>query len=106
MWPYFKTGTDVAQNLIDDFFSNFECQTEDLPIGRVLSEKKFGVTGLLSEKQKLCVQNLTKERKQSPVVILQQTIFYSIFIPCLWIRIICRSDQGAQFMNFPSQILF
>ena len=57
MWPYFKTGTDVAQNLIDDFFSNFECQTEDLPIGRVLSEKKFGVTGLLSEKtEALCAE--------------------------------------------------
>ena len=57
MWPYFKTGTDVAQNLIDDFFSNFDCQTEDLPIGRVLSEKKFGVTGLLSEKtEALCAE--------------------------------------------------
>ena len=57
MWPYFKTGTDVAQNLIDDFFSNFECQTEDLPIGRVLSEKKIGVTGLLSEKtEALCAE--------------------------------------------------
>ena len=22
----FKTETDVAQNLIDDFFSNFQCQ--------------------------------------------------------------------------------
>ena len=57
MWPYFKTGTDVAQNLIDDFFSNFECQREDHPIGTVLSEKKFGVTGLLSEKtEALCAE--------------------------------------------------
>ena len=23
---YFSTKTDVAQNLIDDFFSNFDCQ--------------------------------------------------------------------------------
>ena len=23
---YFNTKTDVAQNLIDDFFSNFDCQ--------------------------------------------------------------------------------
>ena len=26
MCTYFKTKTDVAQNLIDDFFSNFDCQ--------------------------------------------------------------------------------
>ena len=23
---YFKTETDVVQNLLDDFFSNFDCQ--------------------------------------------------------------------------------
>ena len=34
---YFKAETDVAQNLIDDyfFFSRFDCQT----IGRVLNER-------------------------------------------------------------------
>ena len=26
MGTYFKAETDVAQNLIDDFFSNFDCQ--------------------------------------------------------------------------------
>ena len=26
MCTYFKTETDVGQNLIDDFFSNFNCQ--------------------------------------------------------------------------------
>ena len=50
------------------------------------------------------MQNLTKEQKQPPVVILQQPNFYNIFILCLWLRIIKRSDQGVQFMNFPSQI--
>ena len=26
MCTYFKTETDVAQNLTDDLFSNFDCQ--------------------------------------------------------------------------------
>ena len=26
MCTYFKTETDAAQNLIDDFISNFDCQ--------------------------------------------------------------------------------
>ena len=52
------------------------------------------------------MQNLTKERKQPPVIILQKSIFYNIFIRCLWLRIIGRSDCGVQFMNFPSQIFF
>ena len=40
------------------------------------------------KKWKLCMLNLTKERKQPPVVILQQVIFYDISILCLWLRII------------------
>ena len=52
------------------------------------------------------MQNLTKEWKQPPIVILPQPIFYNVFIQCLWLRIIRRSDQGVQFMNFPSGILF
>ena len=40
---YFKIKTDVSQNhLIDEFFSDFDC--------RILSEKKYGGTGLISEK--------------------------------------------------------
>ena len=54
----------------------------------------------------LCMQNLTKEWRQLPVVILQRTNFGNIFILCLWLTIITRSDQGVQFMNFPSQIFF
>ena len=41
-------------------------------------------TGLFSEKKrKLWMQNLKKEQKQPPVVILQQSIFDVIFIWCL-----------------------
>ena len=66
----------------------------------------MGVQGYFLKKQKLCMQNLTKEQKQPPVVILQQSIFCNIFIRCLWLRIIRRSDEGGQYMNFPLQIFF
>ena len=56
------------------------------------------------KKRKLCMQNLTKDREQPPKVILQQSIFYDIFIRCFWLRIIRRSDQGVWFMNFPLQL--
>ena len=41
--------TDATQNLIDDFFFQLWL-SEDPSIGRILSEKKYGSTGLLSEK--------------------------------------------------------
>ena len=66
----------------------------------------MGVRGYFLKKRKPCMQNLTKERKQPPVVILQQSIFCNIFIRCLWLRIIRRSDQGVYFIKFPSQIFF
>ena len=46
-----------------------------------------------------------KELKQPPVI-MEQAIFYSIFILRLWLRIIRRSDQGVLFMNFLSQVFF
>ena len=89
----------------------FKTETEDHSIGKPLSEKKIiiiknGGIGLVSEKRKLCMQNLTKEWKKPPVVILQQANFYNIFNLCLWLRIIRRSDQAVYFTNFPSQIFF
>ena len=62
------------------------------------------VQGNFSQKRKLYMQNLTKERKQPSVFILQKSIFYNIFIRCLWLRIIRRSDQDFSFINFPSQV--
>ena len=52
------------------------------------------------------MQNFIKERIQLPVVILQQATFYNIPILYLRLRTIRSSDQGIQFMNFFSQILF
>ena len=46
-------------------------------------------------KRNLCTQNVTKEQKQPPVFILQQAIFKNIFILCLWLWIIRRSDKGV-----------
>ena len=66
----------------------------------------MGVRGQFLKKRKLCLQNLTKEWKQPPVVILQQTNFCNMFILCSRLRTLRRSDQGVQFMNFPSQIFF
>ena len=49
---------------------------------------------------------LKKEWKQSPVVILQTVIFYNTFFLCLRLKITTKSNQGVQFMDFPSQIFF
>ena len=85
----------------------FKTETKDHSIGKILSEKKnMGIRGQFPKKRKICWQNLTKEWKQPPVVILQQASLSNIFILCLQIRIIRRSDQGVQLMNFPSQIFF
>ena len=82
-------------SMIVFFFFGF-CLSEDLPIGRILSEKKHRGKELVAEKtRKFCKQNLTKERKQPPEVTPQQGIFYNVFILCLWLRIIVSSDQGV-----------
>ena len=76
------------------------------PFHRKESKWKNGVRGKFMKNRKLCMQNLTKEWKQLPVVILQQTNFYNIFILCLWLRIIRRSDQGVKFINFSFTDIF
>ena len=94
MCTYFKTDTDVAQNLIRGFLSNFWL-SEELSTGRIFSETKKGSAGLIPEKKEALYAELKKKRKQPPVVILQEVIFYNIFILCLWLRITTRSDQGV-----------
>ena len=83
----------------------FKTETEEHSTGRSLNEKKnMGVRGQFLQKRNLCMQNLMKEWKQPPAVILQQANFQNVFILCLWLRIIKKFNQGVQFMNFPSQI--
>ena len=67
--------------------------------------KKIGKRGQFLKKRKLCMQNLTKERKHPPVVTPQHVIFYNIFILCLWLRIIRRSDQGVPWHIFFNNII-
>ena len=57
-------------------------------------KKLYGGTGLVSEK--------TKALNVEPNEIMEAATknFYNIFILCLWIRIIRRSDQGVKFKNF------
>ena len=43
---------------------------------KYFKQKKYGGTGLISEKLKHCKHNLMKEWEQLSVVILQQAIFY------------------------------
>ena len=70
-------------------------------------KKNMGVRGYFLEKRKLCIQNLKKERKQPPVVILQQSIFYKIFIRCLWLRIIRGSIRSRCLVHeFPFTDIF
>ena len=63
-------------------------------MGRILSVKKYWGTGLSSEKTEVS-QNLTKERKQPPVVILEEAILYIIFVLRLCQNIIGASDQDV-----------
>ena len=58
MCTYFKTETDVAQNLIEDFFLTLNVRGPS--IERILSEKKYGGTGLISGKTEALYAELTK----------------------------------------------
>ena len=51
------------------------------------------VQGYFLKKRKFCMQNLTKEQKQPPVVILQQVIFYNIYS-----MIMAKNHQKIQSM--------
>ena len=61
------------------FFLNFWL-SKDLSMGRIFRRKNMAVRGWLLRKRELCMYNLTKERKQPPVVTLQQAIFYSVLV--------------------------
>ena len=106
MYTHFKTETAVAQNLIDDIFFNFDCQRIFPQEG--FQVKKISGYGVNLLKNEALYAELDKRAKAviSPVVILQQAIFYDLFILCLWLKIIRRSDQSVYFMNFSSHIFF
>ena len=59
MCTYFKTKTDVAQNLFNKFFFLLGL-SQDLSIGKILSGTKYGGTGLISEKTEALYIELNK----------------------------------------------
>ena len=69
-------------------------------------QKKYWGTALISEKLEVLYAELSKRVEAATSNYLQQAIFCNIFILCLQLRIIRRSDQSVQFINFPSQIFF
>ena len=91
---YFKTETDVVQNLNDDFsfFSIFE---EDLSIGRILSEKNMGVRVLISEKTDVLYTKLNEKAEAATSSYSAITDFLQYIYLRLWLRIIRRSNQGV-----------
>ena len=93
MTKYFKIETDVAQNLIDDFFLTL---TVKWPLGRILSEKKYVGTGLISEKktEALCVE-LNEKVEAASSSYSATSDFFNILILWLWLTIIRRSELGV-----------
>ena len=83
----FQNKTDVAQNLIDKFFSNFDCQ--------ILNEKKDRGTWLISEKTEAFYVKLNEKVEAATSSYSAPGDFYSIFILCLCLRIKRRSVQGV-----------
>ena len=102
MYKCFKTETDVAQNLIDDFFLIW--LSENISIGRILSKIKYGVTGLLSEKTGALYAEFNEIAEAAIISYYPTGDFLICIILFLWPRIIRRSYQGVQFINFQSQV--
>ena len=83
MCTYFKAEADVAQNLIDNIFFQLWL-SEDPSIRRILSEKKIGGVGLLSEKMEVVLVECNERAKaasssySAPVDFLQ--CIYSVLV--------------------------
>ena len=82
---YFKTETDAAQNLIDDFLF-WLWFSEDLSIGRILSEKKYGGTGLISEKMEALYVELKKRAEAATSSYTATGDFWQYIYSALWAK--------------------
>ena len=88
MCTYFKIETDVAENLIDDFFSNFDCQ-RILPQKGFYVKKKYAGTGLISEETDVLYAELNKRAKTA-------TSSYSTtgdFLKCICSVLVAKNHQ-------------
>ena len=83
----------VAQICLINFFLT-------LTVRRSFYRKDFKWTkiwgmGLLSEKKEALHAELNERAEAATSSFLQWSIFYNIFVRCLWLRIIRRSDQSV-----------
>ena len=90
---YFKTETNVAQNMIDDFFLTL---TVLGPFHRNdFKRKKVGGTGLISEKTEALYAELNEraEAATSSCAVTDDFLHYIYSVPVT--KIIRTSDQGV-----------
>ena len=73
---------------------------------RILSEKQYWRSGIISEKAEALYAELNKRVEAATSSYSAIGSFYNIFILCLWLRIIRRSDLGVYFMNFALKMFF
>ena len=81
MGMYFNTNTDVAQNLINYFFSNFDYQ-KNFPL-EGFYVKKNGGTGLISEKTEVLYAELNEraEAVTGSYSVTGDSLQYIYFVP-------------------------
>ena len=107
MCTYFKTKTDVTQNLIDEFF--FLTLTVRGPFHRKdFKWKKYGGTGLISAKtEALYVElNLRAEAASSSCSVTGDFLQYIYYVPVTKNHQNIRSRCLVHDFCFPSQIFF
>ena len=68
--------------------------SEDLFLGRILSEEKYVRAGLISEKIEILRAELTKRAETATSSYSAAGHFLQYIILCLWLRIARSSDQG------------
>ena len=78
---YTKIETDVAQNLINDFFLYFWL-SEDLSTGRILSLKKNRGTGLISEKTEVLQAELNGRVEAATTGYSSAGDFFTMYLFC------------------------
>ena len=61
----------------------------------ILSQKKYGGTGLISEKTEVLYPELNERAEAATSIYSATGDFYNIFILCLWLGIIRRSFLGV-----------
>ena len=69
--------------------------SEDLSIRKILSEKNYRGTALMSEKTEALYVEFNERAEAATSSYSEPGDFHNIFTLCLWLRIKRRSDQGV-----------